>query len=63
MYVTEPITFPDGKFKIVADGLGDENQKLILATSPTFQAIDTSNSNLLNFTIKILGITKFARTR
>jgi hypothetical protein len=42
LFVTELINFPDGKFKIVVDGLNDENQKLIWVSPLTFQAIDTS---------------------
>jgi hypothetical protein len=43
LYVTEPITFPDQKFKIVVDVLDKENQKTVLISPPKFQAIDTSN--------------------
>ncbi len=42
LYVTEPITFPAGKFKIVVDALDDNKQNLVLVSPPTFQAIDTS---------------------
>jgi hypothetical protein len=43
LYVTEPITFPDHKFKIVVDAVDKENQKTVLISPPKFQAIDTSN--------------------
>jgi hypothetical protein len=47
LYVTKPITFPVGKFKIVADGLDDEKQKIIWVSTPTFQAIDTGKWNFI----------------
>jgi hypothetical protein len=43
LYVTQPITFPVQKFKIVVDALDHENHKIIWVSLPKFQAIDTSN--------------------
>ncbi len=40
LYVTKPITFPVGKFKIVTY---EEYQENIMIVSPTFEAIDPSN--------------------
>ncbi len=43
LYVTEPIKFPDEKFKIIVDGLDDENHTVVWVSPPKFQSIDTSN--------------------
>jgi hypothetical protein len=43
LYVTKPITFPIGKFKIVADGLDAKKQKIVLVSPSTFQTVDPSN--------------------
>ncbi len=42
LYVTEPIKFPDEKFKIIVDGLNNENHTVVWVSPPKFQAIDTS---------------------
>ncbi len=43
LYVTQPITFPVQKFKIVVDVLDKTNNKIVLISPLKFQAIDTSN--------------------
>ncbi len=42
LYVTKPITFPDGKFKIVVDGLDKQSNSIVWVSPSKFQAIDTS---------------------
>ncbi len=42
LYVTKPITLPDGKFKIVVDGLDKQSNSIVWVSPPKFQAIDTS---------------------